>query len=135
MFIGALSGAILAGCAPSGVHIPNVAFHISKCTTRASAYPVADVGKHKRAACDLVGQALVFPNGYTVTAPPIGSTDSYVDGSGPGATNSYLVANFGTLGIVAGERNVKTGVSTWWGTTSGISRYQAGFGKNVPDGN
>jgi hypothetical protein len=126
----ALAG-VLSGCVGPGLTIPPESARITTCPPRAEPYPVADIPRHAPVPCDIAGETLVFPNGDTVEAPFQGGIKQTSTGSAAGPGNQYALMNFGTFGMIAGELDVVTCKSTWWGTDEGLSRYWAAFGKKV----
>jgi hypothetical protein len=116
----------LVGCIGPSVHIPVEASHLPLCAHATDPYPVADIGKHQHAPCDLSGTQIIFPDGFVMFAPEIGAGGS---ASGNGHDDTHTLFNFGKFGLIAGETVPHAKHTNWWGTTEGLHRYWAAFGK------
>jgi hypothetical protein len=116
----------LAGCIGPSLEIPLDAFDIPLCPHTTEPYPVADLGKHQLAPCDLRGTRILFPDGFIAVAPEIGATES---SAGNGHNDTHTLFNFGKFGLVAGETAPHAKHTDWWGTEEGLRRYWAAFGK------
>lgn len=79
--------------------------------------------------CDMAGTTILFIDGYKMIAPTVGSSTS---ASGNGHDDTHLLFNFGTLGLVAAQRSATSTATQWWGTSEGLERYWAAFGKVAP---
>jgi hypothetical protein len=125
LYAGALSLA-LCGCIGPSLKIAPGTLDLPRCPPSLEPYPVADLGKESRAACDLVGSQILFPDGYTVVATEGGTSRS---ASGNGHDDTHTIFNFGKFGLVAGETAPHANHTDWWGTKEGLRRYWAAFGK------
>ncbi len=131
---------LLSGCTGRFLDVPLDSTHIAKCPSTTVPYFVASIPEHAPVPCDIVGETLVFPNGWETIAPSQdgngqegGECELCANKTGIPTDHQYALLNFGTYGMIAGELNPHTCRSTWWGTQEGLARYWAAFGKHIQD--
>jgi hypothetical protein len=104
--------------------------NIPACTDH-SPVAVSNIGQHKRYRCDYVGIEFIFPDGYRDHAPGIGDEEgSQAPHKAGHPVASYRLANLGVYGIVASEVSADGKHTNWWGTSEGLAKSWAAFGKN-----
>ena len=89
--------------------------------------------------CATGGETLLMPNGDEMLAPKqglnVGEGSRAVETERPGATvdgrRSVFRTDFGTFGLIIGQLNPHTYMTTGWGTQDGLARYRAAFGKQI----
>jgi hypothetical protein len=121
--------ACLTSCVGPRVDIPRDSFDLPKCELTSEPITVQSLKQKSPVECDLQGAQILFPDGYTMRAPEIGSSDS---AAGNGHDDTHTLFNFGSFGLVAAERSVGSTKTRWWGTSEGLKEYWAAFGKTGP---
>jgi hypothetical protein len=117
----------LTGCYYGGVTLPKD--NLPRCTsTIPSSVPVEALAHQ---TCDLTGAALVFPDGYTVHAPPPGALSSGETCHAKSTPNpsgkvvcsgKYYAGNLGSWGVVAWHTSHDGKHTTYWGTAIAIKK-------------
>jgi hypothetical protein len=119
----------LTGCYGPRLDIPRSALDLPACPVSSEPYSVTTLGNEPRAQCDLSGREILFPDGFTLAAPEIGSSRSASDGE---HSATHTLFNFGTFGLVAAQTPEYSENTKWWGTKDGLKRYWDAFGKVDP---
>ncbi len=120
----------LSGCSDGGIALPKGT--LPPCAS--SPDPAVHVEDLSHQTCDLTGYKLIFPDGYTLKAPPLGGlTSSEVchaehtpNPSGRTVcSGEYYASNLGVWGVDAWYVSNDQKHTTYWGTPTAVKTEKA----------
>jgi len=120
---GVMAMFVLSGCSPH-LSLTQEEGMLEPCVDITEVVDLVSVSRNTRPTCDVGGLEMVFPDGYSMTAPAIGHTAESLNSNAPG---EYHAVNVGVYGIAAAVRN-EQGEVTWFGNESAVERRHAALG-------